>query len=148
MVKGQATIQIDRPPKDVFTYVTDLANFPRWQGEVIEAELLSEPPLRPGSHARGAGKLLGRRIELTIEVTVFEPGHKFAFKSITGPIKSENSFIFESADGGTRLTESSEGELAGFFGLAEPLVGRTINRQFETNLANLKDLLENGGAAA
>jgi hypothetical protein len=32
--------------------------------------------------------------------------------------------------------------MGGFFKLAEPLVVRMLNRQFETNFANLKDLLE------
>lgn len=79
MAKGQASIRIERPAMDVFSYVTDPANFPRWQGEVLEAELVSEGPMGAGSHARGWAS-----------------------------------------------------------------VGRALDRQFETNLANLKDLLEGG----
>lgn len=148
MAKGQASIRIDRPPNDVFAYVTDPAKFPRWQSEVIEAELLSDGPMAAGSRARGVGKFLGRRLEVTIEVTAFEPGRKFAFRSLTGPVKSENSFTFEQSDRGTMVTESADAEMGGFLGLADPLIGRTLQRQFETNLATLKDLLENGGAAA
>ncbi len=38
-----------------------------------------------------------------------------------------------------------QGEPGGFFKLAEPLLGRMNQRQWDTNLANLKDVLEMGG---
>jgi uncharacterized protein YndB with AHSA1/START domain len=142
MATGQASIRIDRPLMEVFTYASDPANMPRWAGEVLETELLSPGPLGVGSRARGVGKLLGRRLDVTIEITAFEPGRRFAFKSVAGPASSENSLTFDEVDGGTRITETVEAELAGFLGLADALVGRALNRQFETNLANLKDLLE------
>jgi uncharacterized protein YndB with AHSA1/START domain len=142
MATGQASVQIARPVRDVFGYASDPANMPRWAGEVLEAELLTPGPLGVGSQARGVGKLLGRRLEVTIQVTAFEPGRTFAFVSVAGPVRSENRLTFAEVDGGTRVTETVEAELAGFLGLADPLVGRALNRQFETNLANLKDLLE------
>jgi len=148
MATGQASIQIDRPVMDVFNYASDPANMPRWAGEVMEAELLSTGPMAVGSRARGVGKLLGRRFEVTIEVTAYEPGRTFAFQSVAGPVKSHNSLTFDELNGITRVTESVEAELAGFLGLADPLVARALNRQFETNLANLKDLLEAGATGA
>lgn len=144
MATGQATIQIDRPANDVFAYAADPATMPRWQGEVLEAEPLSEGPLRVGSRVRGVGSFLGRRIETTIEITAFEPGRRFTFTSVAGPVKSTNSFTFEPVDRGTKVTETVESELAGLFGLADPLLGRVLSRQFQTNLANLKDLVEAG----
>jgi hypothetical protein len=35
-----------------------------------------------------------------------------------------------------------QGEASGFFKLTEPIVARSTQRQWETNQANLKDLLE------
>ena len=43
---------------------------------------------------------------------------------------------------GTKVTFTLQGEAGGFFKLAEPIVTRSTQRQWETNLANLKDLLE------
>jgi len=53
-----------------------------------------------------------------------------------------DKFTFESVAGGTKVTRVTEAELGGFFKLAEPLVARMLKRQFETNFANLKDILE------
>lgn len=148
MASAKASIRIERPAKDVFAYASDPANMSRWQGEVLEAEPLSEGPLRVGSRVRGVGSFLGRRIETTVEITAFEPDQTFRFTSVAGPIKSDNSFTFESVDGGTRVTESAKSELAGLFGLADPLLSRALGRQFRTNLANLKDLMEAGAVGA
>jgi hypothetical protein len=49
---------------------------------------------------------------------------------------------FERVAGGTQVTGTLVGEPGGFFKLAEPLLVSMIKRQFEADLANLKDLLE------
>lgn len=53
-------------------------------------------------------------------------------------------YLFEPSDdgGSTRFTQTFEVEVGGFFRLAEPLVGRTIQRQQEADMATLKDMLE------
>jgi hypothetical protein len=38
-----------------------------------------------------------------------------------------------------------QGEPGGFFKLAEPLLARMLQRQWDTNLANLKDAIEMAG---
>ncbi len=40
------------------------------------------------------------------------------------------------------MTDSAESELSGPVRLLDPLVGRMMHRQFEANLAALKDRLE------
>jgi hypothetical protein len=46
---------------------------------------------------------------------------------------------------GTRITQRNEGEPGGFFELVEPMLQRAVKRQIQTNLENLKDLLEARG---
>ncbi len=142
MARAEASVEINRPIAEVFAFATDLPKMPEWSGEVIESRLTSEGPLGAGSTFTGVGRFLGRRIEVENEVTAFEPNARVVFKTISGPVKSENSFTFESLEGGTRVTEAIDLEAGGFFRVAEPLLARMIRRQFETNLANLKDLLE------
>ena len=67
---------------------------------------------------------------------------KFAFKSTSGPIPVAGSYTLEPVGDGTRVIFALEGEPGGFFKVAEPIVRRITLRQWETNLANLKDLLE------
>ena len=87
-------------------------------------------------------QFLGRRIEIASELTDYEEDRVLGFKSISGPIPVTGSYSFEPDGEGTKVTFTLQGEPGGFFKLAEPIVARSTQRQWETNLANLKDLLE------
>ncbi len=86
--------------------------------------------------------MFGRRVETEFEVTEFEPGRKIAFKSIRGSFPVSGVYSFAPDGDGTVVTFALQGEPAGFFKLAEPLLARMLQRQWDTNLANLKDILE------
>ncbi len=54
----------------------------------------------------------------------------------------QGAFLFEAVNGSTKVTMVGEAEPGGFFKLAEPIALRMTQRQLETSLSNLKDLLE------
>lgn len=87
-------------------------------------------------------QVLGRRIEIASELTAYEPLRRVGFRSTSGPIPLEGRYSFEPDAEGTKVTFTLQGEPGGFFKLAEPIVARSTQRQWDTNLANLKDLLE------
>lgn len=144
-MKGESSIIINRPVEAVWAYMSDFANMPLWSTGTIETRLISEPPVRKGTTYIYVGQFLGQRLEVTSEVTEFEPNRAWAYKSISGPIASAARYGLEPVDGGTRVTISAEGEMSGFFKLAEPVMAAMIKRQFEGVLANLKDILEAQG---
>ncbi len=149
MERIETSVVINRPVKEVFAFLEDPANDPQWQSGLLEAEYTSEGPLGVGTTAREVRKLLGRRIESTYEITEYEPDSKMALKTTSGPIPIEQSASFEAVEEGTKVTLVGEFEPGGFFKLAEPIVGRVAKRQFEADVANLKELLEaqpEGGA--
>jgi hypothetical protein len=65
-----------------------------------------------------------------------------SFKSIRGSFLISGAYSFAQAEGGTAVTFDLQGEPGGFFKLAEPLLARMMQRQWDANLANLKDILE------
>lgn len=67
------------------------------------------------------------------------------FKVTSGSIPAEIGYIVEAVEGGTKVTAVAEFETGGFFKLADPIIARMDQRQYETNLRNLKDLLEAQG---
>lgn len=133
---------INRPIEEVFFYMTDPEKMSLWMSELVEAKQTSEGPVGVGTTVSAVAKPLGRRVESTQEVTGYESNRRFAFKSTSGPLKTEEEFSFESDADGTKVTRTTKGEFGGFFKMAEPLFVRMLTRQFETNFANLKDLLE------
>jgi uncharacterized protein YndB with AHSA1/START domain len=145
MIRVEHTVEIDRPPAEVFEYMMDMENLPEWQSSAIEAQWEGERA--PGSHIREVRKFLGKRIESEVEVTEYEPNRRFCLRATSGPVPFSVEHTFEPTNGGTRITFVGEGEPGGFFKLAEPVVARTAERQFTGDFATLKDLLEARGGA-
>ncbi len=144
MARIEASVVIKRPVEDVFAYVTDEQNIPKWESRVLEVKQTSEGPKGVGTTFQAVGQFLGRRIESTIEITHYEPNRKVIEKISAGPISLEETFIFEPAEGGTRLTIVGEGETGGSFKMAERIVVRMFEREVQADLVRLKDILEAG----
>ncbi len=143
MVKTETSVTINRPIEEVFEFLTTIENNPQWQSSTLEAKQTSEGPVGLGSTAMLEAKFLGRRLELAMEITEFEPNRKFSFKTTSGPVPFEGSNVFERiSEGETKVTFLFEAEPGGFFKLAEPLVARASKRDSEANVATLKDILE------
>jgi len=146
MARIEASVVINRPVEEVFEFVTNPKNDVLWQSGVLESEQTSEGPMGVGTMVRSVSQSLGRRMESLSEITEYEPNTKIKYKVTSGPMTGEPSCTFEPVEGGTRLTFVGEGEIGGFFkrlvGLADSIVVRMMQRGVETDLANLKDILE------
>ena len=143
MFKTRRSVSINRSPQDVFDYVSDPANDANWQGPAESSHWTSEAPPGVGSTQDSVVKFLGRNIDSTLEVTIWDPPNTLGFKVTEGPVPFEGAFGFEpTGEGGTELTADYEGEFGGFFKMAEGLVGKQLEKQLETDFNALKLLLE------
>jgi len=143
MIKMEQSVVINRPVEEVFEFLANPENGPQWQSGIQEVRKTSEGPVGAGTTFINVGQLLGRRIESTVEYSEYEPNRRVAAKSISGPLPYKFEVTFEpAAEDGTKVTTRGEAEVGGFFKLAEPIAARMLKRQFETDNANLKDLLE------
>lgn len=145
MIRIEFGIDVDRPPSEVFAYLTDAERVPQWQASAVEAHWEGEKSR--GARVREVRKFLGRRMESELEVTAYEPDRRFGLKVLSGPVPFSAEHTLEPRDGGTHLTFVGEGEPGGFFKLAEPIVARTAERQFKNDFETLKDMLEAGATA-
>lgn len=144
MFKFEKSVLIHRPQQEVFDYVTDLANDPKWQSSIESVERTTDGPIGAGSTWHYVTKFLGRKAESDIQMTSYDPPHGVSVKSIGGPVPFENTYKFEAQEGGTLLIVSGQAELGGFFKIAEGLAGKQIEKQIEADGAALKKLLEEG----
>ena len=142
MGKAEVSITINRSVEDVFAVLSNFEHNAKWSSATIEDKITSPGPIGVGSTARLASKFLGRRFENDAEITEFEPNRRVAMRSTSGPVQVLGTLTVESVGGGTRVNTTFEVKPGGFFKLAEPLVTRMAKRQFESDLANLKDLME------
>lgn len=142
MITFEKTIFISRPQQEVFDYASDPANAHKWQSNIISVERTSAEPQGVGSTERWISRFLGRDIETTVQVTLWDPPNKTGGKSVSGPIPLEGEMKFEPEGNGTKVTQTGRVEAGGFFKLAEGLLKKQLERQFDTNLEALKLLLE------
>ena len=146
MIKIENSVVINRPVDEIFEFMANAENNPQWQSGAQEVVKTSEGPIGVGTTFTSVSQLLGKRLESVVEYTAYEPNKRVAGKVTSGPVPFQFETTFEpAAEGGTKVTGGGEGDVGGFFKLAEPLVARMLKRQFDANNANLKDLLEAQG---
>ena len=144
MVKVKTSVVINRPVEEVFKFADDPNNDAQWQTGLIESKQTSEGDVGVGTTFLSVNQFLGKRLESTLEITEYEPNRRVSIKSTSGPIPITGTTTFEEVEEGTKVTFEAEGDVSGLFKLAEPIVARTAQRQFEGNFLTLKDVLEAG----
>ena len=133
MPEVRRTIVIERPPDQVFAFLTDPANDHRWRRPV--KEISASGPLGRGSvvHQVVRGPA-GRGIPADFEVTAFEPPTRFAFAVTAGPVKPVGEFLFRPVGSGTEVTSPSALNCAG---LKKLLMSRPVQSSMDSEAASL-----------
>jgi uncharacterized protein YndB with AHSA1/START domain len=131
-----STIEIDRPPEDVFAYATDLVRFGEWQNDVVRVEFHGGGPLGVGSRFTTTRQLGGVKYKTTQEVTEFSPPSKFAAASVGGPLLAIGTITIEPLDGGarSRFTSTLDFEGRGLGRLVPDGVRRMAAKQAPSEL--------------
>ena len=104
MANYEQSVWINRPVEEVFEFATNPEKEPQWNTSMQESEITSEGPLGVGTKVRSMSRVLGRSVETTWEVTEYEVNRRKAVKSTSGPVPFEATSVFESVEGGTKLT--------------------------------------------
>jgi uncharacterized protein YndB with AHSA1/START domain len=148
MIRTELTTLVERPLDEVFAYVGDQTNTPRWQAGLVEVTRLTDGPLRVGTRHRFVRQFLGRRMAGTNEYTAFEPGRRITFKGIAGPIPLEASYFFEATADGTNVTSRVQMWPTGLAVLFQPWILRSLQREMKAGGLELKRQLESHDGAA
>jgi uncharacterized protein YndB with AHSA1/START domain len=144
MITTNVTVQIDRPIAEVFAFVTDPANFPRWAGALVKESRQTSPgPIGEGTTFTQANMLMGRRFVSEMRVVTYEPPHRFEYVTTSGPIRFAGHYTFApSGDSSTKFTSIDESEPSGLLRYLQPLLQPFAQRQITSNLAQLKAVIE------
>ncbi len=136
------TVEINRPAGEVFAYLSDLNNDPKWQKTIVEAKYTSEGPVAVGTTGVHRGKGLGKTFDFGWEMTEYEEPRRAGWKFISGPFSGTDGYTLESTPGGTKLTHAAELQPHGLFRLLTPILGGGFARQARNDLQTLKRILE------
>jgi uncharacterized protein YndB with AHSA1/START domain len=141
----ETTTVIKRPPGDVFAFLSDPRNTPKWTPSLKEVR--AEGPMRVGARGRDVLVFLGRRLVLDWEITEYTPGRRYAFR-YEGPLSGDIVYLFEPVGEGTRVTCRADVRGRGWLRLLTPLMAMEGKKEDAANFARLKALLEAAGPAA
>ena len=75
-------------------------------------------------------------------MTALEPGVRFGYRPIRGPLQTNNLYTFESQAGGTLVVLTDDIGLGGIFRVLLPVMPAFVRQGYRKNLAGLKATLE------
>jgi carbon monoxide dehydrogenase subunit G len=134
-VRAEVVVDIDRPPEDVYAYLTDVTNLPKWQSGVHSAR-------RDGSQIHESRHMLGRELSTTLEIEEEDAPRNVALRAVNSPVPFTVRHELEPSGGGTRLTVTGVGDAGMLPGFAAGIMARRAERQFRKDFERLKKLLE------
>lgn len=143
-VTGEASIEINKPIHDVFSYIGEhfFDNYPKWSADVVEFEPLDGKEVFVGARAKQVRRNNGAEVESVFEIVDYQPVVKLTFKGQSEPYK--HSYLLESTEQmqPTRLTFRFELlELEVFMRPFEKLIRSAIEDGAENTVENIKNLI-------
>ena len=143
MVDINVSKVINRSVADVFAYVANFENHPRWETDFLEVKRIRAEPGGMGTTYQCMLKFPGQTVASKFRITDYDLNHKIAFVGEpAGPATPKGSYLFEATEGGTKISSQPRPEFRGFFRLLEPLMVGYIRKNNVDHLNNLKRLLE------
>jgi len=138
----ERTVHINRSAAEVFDFLLDLDNHPRFAASINAVRGAEEGPLALGRRYGQTSTLLGRTVDVTVEVIGCEPPRELALKTVTGLVPVTRTFRLE---GETDLTLTIDAEPGKGMRLMLPMLERTAREQIETTLERLRVELDDEG---
>ena len=140
MLEFENIVYIDRPIGEVFAFLSDFKNVPKWNYYVLEVRQRSESPIGVGTTYQQVRKT----DEQDFRITEFEPNHMVAVKTLpqSSPSFERRFTLYE--EGNTTCLRDEWKLDTGRPAILERLALRRVKSAVAENLAKLKELLEEG----
>ena len=146
MPAARHQVTIRRPASEVFGYLADGLNGPKWRTGILDIAHISGNGVG-ATYKQGVKGPGGRRIDADYRVTTYEPNSRLAFEAIAGPVRPTGEYLLEEVDGANRLTFELHAELSG---IKKLLMGGAVQKTMDSEVAasdRLKTILESAPKA-
>lgn len=140
------SIDIERPPEDVFAYLDQLERHGEWQQAIVHASIEGGRPVQVGTRVHEIRKIGGREQDTSYEITEHDPPRRTGFRGIVGPVRPVGTVTVEPLAGGSSSRVTLEFNLVGkgFGVLVAPFARIAARKDIRTSQQRLKDRLEAG----
>ena len=142
MRRVSGTVSIAASPAEVYAFLSDPTNVPRWQTGVVSSERTSPPPTVAGSTGRVVLEVMGQRVTANTTVLEAVPDRRLALTTSVSGMSVLGSLDLEAIADGTKLTFISEVKAESIFmAPLERMVTDGIEKDMEASLTRLKGAL-------
>ena len=142
MFTVQTRTEINSDPNELFDFVADQTNAPRWQQGLAEVRRVTPGPPRLGSEHVFVRRFAGRRLEARNRYTRYEPPQLVEFEIPEGWLSGRASYLVEPRPGGSVLISTMTFGTRGHGRAIEGVLRRLLAHDAGRNHARLKALLE------
>ena len=142
MASFSHSVELPRPPAEVFPWLLEEDKVPRWTGHLERYERLDDGPLGQGSKVRQVLDVSGRTIDVTLEITGYQPPSGAQTRFSTNGIDVVSSYALEAAGAGTRLTQAIEAKPGGLSArMLVPVIQPRLEKKLTEDLERLRSEL-------
>ena len=143
----EGEIMIQRPVEEVFDFVADERNEPRYNRRMVLAEKVSPGAIGLGARFRAELETMGQTMPMNVEFTGYDRPRRLASVTRSPIMTTDGALSFEQVAGGTLMHWSWDVRPHGLLRPMSPLVSWLGRRQEREIWGNLKRLLERGDVA-
>ena len=135
------SIEISLPVSQVFAFVADVDNNPKWM-PVQSVQKLGSGPIGVGTQFKQQFVLMGSKYNLDGVITAFEPNKKISFNYVSSIFTWRGDYLFEHVPAGTRLSAKGNISLTGILKMMETNFAPKIRKLINDTSPKLKKVLE------
>lgn len=137
----QRTVEVERPLEEVFAFVGDFGNAPRWDPGVADARRRTTGPIGVGTRYELWVRTGGRVLPMTYEIVTWEPPTRVVLHGRGSTVTSVDDIRFERAGSGTRIRYAADIRLRFPLRPLEPLLRGRFEAIADAAMAGLRRVL-------
>ena len=139
MARFSHSVEITRPPAEVFPWLLEADKVPVWTSSLESYERLDDGTLGRGSRVRQVLDVSGRRIDVELEVTSYDPPNGAETRFSTNGIEVVNAYELAASGAGTTLTQSVDAKPNGLTArMLVPIVQPRLEEKLTQDLERLR----------
>jgi hypothetical protein len=132
------SVALRRPAEAVFDYVSDFNRASEWRTEVRESAMSPPGPMTEGSELHEVAVIMGRPVVTVSVVGELEPGRRFTFDHVSGPIPVSGEYLVEPDGEGATLHYTLDADLRGPWRIVAPYLRRSGPKTMAASLERLR----------
>lgn len=141
MPVAEHKVTINRSVAEVFRFMADFSNNPKWQPAGIQLERSGK--VRVGDMVVGMQRIMGQMRHVNADVIDYSPNQRIVYKGVMGNYGFRTTYDFNFSGGsGTEVAIVTDVRIPWWHIMFRPFVMRGIDSQIQTSLQNLKQYLD------